>query len=258
MNRFLNIPLLLLCVFWASGCGSEKNGNPTETELPRYTLVFLDKTQSVNVNKEYVVNKYRLALTELLEQNMRKRGDRLEVYFIHENTAKAKALSLEVRSEKEDTEGVSPTDREAIETSFQLALQKEKGLYLRQLLLKLNQENSGASNQSTDILATVPLIAKANEVGAEMKVYFFSDMIESVQAAGRRDFHKTPPTSDQEAEAWAKADAKTWQKFMIGSPEITIISPFEPTASTREHNPQVALYWQNLFQELGASQVEEL
>ncbi|WP_084439761.1 hypothetical protein [Dyadobacter alkalitolerans] len=253
--------LLLLSVIMLSlaSCGGDKEQEkPAAPDAPMYTLVFLDKTQSVHVDKAYVNDKYRQALTDIIENNMKNKGDKLEVYFIHENTSKARALSLTVRSEKDNVEGVNATDREGIETAFQLSLQKEKGIYLRQLLAKLNQQNTGASNQSTDIWASLPVIAKAGESGSEVKVYYFSDMVESVKGADRRDFHIKPPKSDSEAEQDAKEDVKQLEKYTIGSPQVTIVSPFEATASSKENNPHVTHYWQTLFQEMGGVSVEEL
>ncbi|MBB5282300.1 outer membrane lipopolysaccharide assembly protein LptE/RlpB [Rhabdobacter roseus] len=241
-----------------SACGREAEQTKALPDAPIYTLVFLDKTQSVNVNKNFVNEKYRQALTEIVEQNMRNKGDKLEVYFIHENTSKARALSLTVRSEKEGIEYANATDREAIETNFQLALQREKGIFLRQALTKLNQQNTGGSNQWTDVWGSLPVIAKAAESGAEVRVYYFSDMIESMRGADRRDFHQSPPITDAVAEQYAQADAKKLEQNAIGSPQVTIVSPFEPTASTKENNPHVAHYWQILFQELGGVSVEEL
>jgi hypothetical protein len=241
-----------------ASCSNEKETGQTKADAPVHTLVFLDKTQSVNVNKSYVNDKYRQALTDIVENNMKNKGDKLEVYFIHENTSKARALSLTVRSEKDNTEGANATDLEGIETAFQLALQREKSIYLRQLLTKLNQQNTGFSNQSTDIWASLPVIAKAGEDGSEVKVYYFSDMVESVKGEGRRDFHKTPPTNDAQAEKDAKEDLKKLQQYAIGSPQVTIVSPFEPTASSKENNPYVTHYWQTLFQELGGVSIEEM
>ena len=239
-------------------CGGEKEEAKETPDAHVYTLVFLDKTQSVHVDKNYVNDKYRQALTDIVESNMRNKGDKLEVYFIHENTSKARALSLTVRSEKDNMESANATDREGMETAFQLSLQKEKGIYLRQLLAKLNQQNTGASNLQTDIWASLPVIAKAGESGSDVKVYYFSDMVESVKGADRRDFHIKPPKDDAEAEADAKADTKKLDQYTIGSPQVTIVSPFEPTASTKENNPHITHYWQTLFQELGGVSVEEL
>lgn len=245
-------------VYLLAACGGGKEKAAAIPEAPIYTLIFLDKTQSVNINKAYVNDKYRQRLTDIVESNMKNKGDKLEVYFIHENTSKARALSLTIRSEKEVNDGANATDREAIETAFQLSLQREKSIFLRQLLLKLNQQNTGASNQSTDIWGSLPVIAKASESGDQVSVYYFSDMIESVKGADRRDFHRQPPVSDAQAEEEAKSDLKKLEQYAIGSPQVTIVSPFEATASSKENNPHVAHYWQTLFQELGGVSVEEL
>jgi hypothetical protein len=241
-----------------ASCGSEKETTQAAPDASVHTLVFLDKTQSVHVNKAYVNEKYRQVLTDIVENNMKNKGDKLEVYFIHENTSKARALSLTVRSEKDNLEGANATDREGIETAFQLSLQREKSIYLRQLLTKMNQQNTGSSNQFTDIWASLPVIAKAGEDGSDVKVFYFSDMIESVKGGDRRDFHIKPPQTDAQAEELAKADTKKLEKYVIGTPQVTIVSPFEPTASTKENNPYVTHYWQTLFQELGGVNVEEL
>ena len=255
----LTLLLLSFLMFSLASCGGEKDEEKAAApDAPVYTLVFLDKTQSVHVDKQYVNDKYRQTLTDIIESNMKNKGDKLEVYFIHENTSKARALSLTVRSEKDNMEGSNATDREGIETAFQLSLQKEKSIYLRQLLAKLNQQNTGSSNLSTDIWASLPVIAKAGESGSEVKVYYFSDMVESVKGADRRDFHIKPPKSDSEAEQDAKEDVKQLEKYAIGSPQVTIVSPFEPTASSKENNPHVTHYWSTLFQELGGVSVEEL
>ena len=253
------LPVLLIVSGLVSACNFFATEQTTSApEAPIRTLVFLDKTQSVNVNQGYVQAKYRQALNEIVESSMTNKGDKLEVYFIHENTSKAKALSLTVHSEKEALENANATDREAIETAFQMALQREKGIFLRQAMAKLNQQNTGASNQATDIWASLPIIAKAAEDGAQVRVYYFSDMIESVKGADRRDFHHLPPTDATQAETWAKADAKKMEQYVLGTPEITVVSPFEPTASTKENNPHVTHYWQTLFQELGGLSVEEM
>jgi hypothetical protein len=248
---------LLGLTLLATSCTQPADQTATLPAAPIHTLVFLDKTQSVDVNKAFVQEKYRQALVDIVEQNLTNKGDKLEVYFIHENTSKAKALSLTVRSEKEGIENANATDREAIETAFQMSLQREKGIYLRQAMTKLNQQNTGASNQATDIWASLPIIAKAAENGAEVRVYYFSDMIESVKGAQRRDFHIHPPTDDAQADTWAQQDIKKLEQYAIGSPQVTVVSPFEPTASSRENNPHVAHYWQTLFQELGGVSVEE-
>jgi hypothetical protein len=179
------------------------------------------------------------------------------VYFIHENTSKARALNVSVRSEMDDVSAASPTDRETAETEFSMALSKEKAQIRQRVLQQLVAQNSGSSNQETDIWASLPVIAKANETGATVKVYYLSDMIESVKGTGRRDFQVKPPKDNAQADEWAKLDAEQLKRYTLGSPDITMILPFEPNASVKENNPAVTQYWQTLFSELGVGTVNE-
>ncbi len=249
-----------LCVITLlTSCSSEQE---TKSPDPTYTLIFIDKTRSVNVDNAFVAEKYGTVIDKIIADNINQQGDRLDVYFIHENTSKARALSITVRSEMEDVSTVSPTDREAAETEFALLLNREKAIIRKRVLQQLNAQNAGASNQRTDIWASLPVLEKASESGMVVKAYYLSDMIESVPARtgaadNRRDFQKLPPKSSAQADEWAKADATQLNRYAIGSPAITMVLPFAPNASARENNPAVTQYWQTLFAELGAGNVEE-
>ncbi|RIV22280.1 hypothetical protein DYU11_14755 [Fibrisoma montanum] len=247
----------LFLILFATACSSDKE-KATPTDDPTYTLIFLDKTRSVNVNKAFVAQKYQQAINDIIEQNIKQKGDRLDVYFIHENTSKARAVSLTTRTEMEDVSAASPTDREAAETEFELALGREKAQIRQRVLQQLAAQNTGSSNNETDIWASLPVIAKANETGAVVKVYYLSDMIESVKGTSRRDFQVRPPADNAQADTWAKEDVDQLKQYTIGSPSITMVLPFEPNASVKENNPAVTQYWQTLFNELGAGQIEEL
>ena len=257
MNRLTSYFLLLTSSCFLFSCFSEEK-KAVIKEGPIYTLVFMDKTQSVNVNKAFVTQKYQQIISDLVEQNVHQKGDKLEVYFIHENTQKARALSLTCRTEVEDISHMNATDREAAQTTADLTLQRERMIFLRQLMAKLGIQNVGSSQRQTDIWASLPVINKAAETGATVKVYYLSDMIESMKGSNRRDFHSNPPQDNTQADAWAKADAKQMQQYALNAAEIKIALPFEPTSSTKENNPTVTQYWNTLLQELGAGTVEEL
>ncbi len=230
-----------------------------KSDGPIHTLIFMDKSRSLNTNQAYVSDKYDGILNDIVTNNIRTTGDRITVYFIHENTAKARALSLTVRSEMDDISTASPTDVEAAEVAFDLSLQREKARFRQQLEGKLAQVNKESSNQRTDILASVPLIAEAGEAGGVVKVYFLSDMVESMPgSATRRDFHRTPPADESQANDWAKIDAKSLGEVNLGPTEIHIGLPYEPTASRKVNNPTITRYWQVLFDVLGVEQVDEL
>ena len=249
--------LYFLLILLLAACSNRDEKSTSTSSEPTFTLLFIDKTRSVDVNKAFIAQKYQRALTDIIEQHIRQKGDRLEVYFIHENTSKARALNLTVRSEMDDVSSASPTDREAAETEFNLSLTREKAQIRQRVLQQLMAQNAGASNQETDIWASLPVIQKANESGAAVKVYYLSDMIESVKGPGRRDFQAKPPKDNAQADVWAQTDAEQLKRYTIGSPDITMILPFEPNASVRENNPAVTKYWEALFSALGAGNVTE-
>jgi hypothetical protein len=251
----LLLTLVSVTLFSCNFFKEEKKALPTTNT---YTLVFMDKTQSVHVDKAFVSQKYQQVLSDLIEQNINRKGDKLEVYFIHENTSKAKALSLTCRSDMENTDAMSATDREGAQTSYDLQIERERMIFLRQATAKLAQQNIAASRRFTDIWASFSVISRAAESGYEVKVYYLSDMIESVKGNGRRDFHEAAPQSDQQAESWAKADAERMKNYSLSNTDIKMVLPFEATSSTKENNPTITLYWTKLLQELGAMSVEEI
>ncbi len=189
---------------------------------------------------------------------MHQKGDKVLVYFVHDNTAKARALSLTARTQLPDSEGASPTDREAAQTDYELQLTREQAIMQRQVLTKLDQTNANGSNQHTDLWGSLDVLARADESGRQVRAYYLSDMVESMNGPGRRDFHKTPPTSNEQADDWAKTDAKKLAtQYVIGSPTIRLVLPFAATASAKENNPTVTRYWHTLFDAMGAAEVVE-
>ena len=107
-----NLVLFSLLALTFTSCSFFEKEKKAIPDANVHTLVFIDKTQSVNVNRVFVNDKYKQILSDLIEQNVQRKGDKLEVYFIHENTQKARALSLTCRTEVENTETMSATDRE--------------------------------------------------------------------------------------------------------------------------------------------------
>lgn len=256
-NFFYTVISFSLLLFVVA-CG-DKKAQTTENKANSpsiYTLIFIDKTASVDVAKPFIAQKYQQALTSVIEQNFNKAGDKFEIYYIHENTSKGRCLSLVCRTEMDNTEGMNATDIEAIKTSYDLSIRKERNFVTKQAMTRLNAQNTNASNLETNILSSIPVIAKAAETQSIVKVYYLSDMVESVKSG--RDFQKRPPKDESEAEAWAKIDAEKFKNYALNSPDISMILPFEPTSSIKENNPTITFYWSKLFENLGVMSVQEL
>ena len=248
-------PFLLLAAFFLAACSETKNDQADLPPANTYTLVFLDKTQSVNPNDTFVKTKYASAMKNLVDTHIRTEGDVLEVYFIHENTSKARALTVRSRTSKEDTHGLSPTDQEAANNAYDLSIKKERQMIYTALMQKFMESNSSASNSETNISAGVPVITAALETHPEVKAYFFSDMVESMRSG--RDFHSRAPQSQEQSVAWAKEDAARYTSGGLSGADVYMILPFSPNSSSKINNPNVTAYWKTFFGELGVGKVVE-
>jgi hypothetical protein len=241
--------IALLLLVWS--CTDKK-----ETTIPienSFTLVFFDKTQSVNPQDPFVRSKYAAALQHLIDQHINTEGDILEVYYIHENTSKSKALTIKSRTTKEDMAGLSPTDREAAQNAYDLSIKKERQLIHQALMQKFMEANTSSSNAETNVSASTGVIAAATAVLPRVHAYFFSDMVESLKKG--RDFHKTPPASPAQAGEWATADKNSYPS--LAGAHVHIYLPFSPNSSSKINNPNVSEYWKQFFQGLGAASVTE-
>ncbi|MEZ0542289.1 hypothetical protein [Fibrella arboris] len=253
MPRIALLSLLLLL----TACSDKKERTQAPADEPSYTLFFIDKSLSNNSLSEARAV-YERVIREAITENVHQKGDKVVVYYVHDNTAKARALALTARTQLPETEGASPTDREAAQSDYELQLTREQATMQRQVLTRLDQPNTDLSNQHTDLWGSLDVLARADESGKQVRAYYLSDMVESMNGPGRRDFHKTPPATNQQADEWAKADAKKLSaQYVIGSPAIRLVLPFAATASAKENNPTVTRYWHTLFDTMGAAEVAE-
>jgi hypothetical protein len=239
----------LFFVLFLSACSQ----NETKETPPKTTaiLFFVDKTASVDFENEYVAKKYQTALQQVIQDNIQHTGDQIEMYYVHENTSKSRCLKLQVRASKDETEGMNATDLEAAQSMFDLQLKKEKQIFANRAMSKMMQTNNNASNKETDLLSSIGIInQKCLEVD-QVKVFYFSDMVES-QNNGI-DFHKNSPKSSQEALEIAQKSLASFGDALLSNAEINVLLPFEATSSSSENNPNIGVYWQTIFEELGAS-----
>ncbi len=269
LQQFCTIPyrfsvalLGFVCLLvWSCSDSSQQQSTEQPPATNTCTMIFMDKSVSVHLDQGFARKKYTQLINEIIDKNINWKGDRLEVYFIHENTAKGKVLALVARSEMETSDGANANDLEALKNAFSMDLQKERAVFKQYVLKQLVAQNAASSKNSTDIQAALPLIDNAAAKGLEVKAYFLSDMVESMKGEHRRDFHNNPPADDAAAMGWAREDASILKTQLthLGNVQISIAKPFEPTASTKVNNPAVSTYWQTLLSELGiGTTVEEL
>lgn len=261
MKKQLKYHFLLIPATLMISCSDTSKKYQEVEEQKTCSMIFMDKSISVNVNKKFINEKYTKIISQLIDENVKANGDKVEVYFVHENTGKGKAADMVCRTEKDEMVGASSTDSEAISTEYTMSLAKEKSVFKKIVLAQLVLQNVSSSKYSTDLWAALPLIDKAVAKGYNVKVYFLSDMVESMKNTNRRDFHSNPPVDDAAAVGWAREDVIAMKPNLtnIGLAQIFIVKPFEPTASRKKNNPAISAYWQRLFMELGvANEATEL
>lgn len=255
MKKQLKFYFVVIPVSLLMGCSDAGEKYQEVEQQQTCSMIFIDKSVSVNANKKFVNEKYTKIINQLINENVKVKGDKLQVYFVHENTGKGKAADMVCRTEKAELVGASPTDSEASATEFSMSLEKEKTTFKKIVFAQLASQNTSPSKNSTDLWAALPLIDKEVGKGYTVKVYFLSDMVESMNGKNRRDFHSSPPVDDAAAVGWAREDAIAMKSNLtnIGLAQIFIAKPFEPTASRKKNNPAISAYWQRLFMELGIS-----
>ncbi len=253
-NQLKNYLFLIPSAFILS-CSSSGDKYQEVEEPKTCSMIFIDKSVSVNINKKFINEKYTKIINQLIDENVKAKGDKIEVYFIHENTPKGKAADMTCRTEKGEMQGASSTDSEAIATEYNMSVEKERSVFKKIVFAQLAAQNTSSSKNNTDIQAALPLIDKIASKGFNVKAYFLSDMVESMKADNRRDFHVNPPVDDAAAVGWAREDASGMKALLpnLSMAQIFIAKPFEPTASRKKNNPAISAYWQRLFMELGVN-----
>jgi hypothetical protein len=111
------------------------------------------------------------------------------------------------------------------------------------------------SSDWTDLWGTLGVASTELSTDADAyRLYYLSDMFESMPGPARRNFDERPPQSRTQAQRWARADADTLDTFMVLRPDRlrnARVRVLLGTLATKPHAQAVKFYWLALFQELG-------
>lgn len=226
-----------------------------------YTLIFIDKTVSVKTEADYVRQKYAKALERIIRKNIQKKNDKVEVYFLHENTLSGRVFSYTCRLEPVNTDGLSPTDANIANNNYTFLLRKEQNKVFERCLQALDTPNQAYSRFYTDIWSSLSIIDKKRSrlpANTQILVYYLSDMVESMPGANRRDFYKNPLYSHDVAIRYAKADLEHFKALDIADIYVYYVLPFSPLSPVAESNPFILTYWSVIFEHLDVAEFAEL
>jgi hypothetical protein len=244
------------------GCGG--GGEPTsalEPPAPRRTLVFVDRSASTGDYAE-AQQLFADSLDRVVRAYLSRPGDRLSAFIVHEKT-RSKAYRLDLTNDVSPPEGAEFDDEQALR---QARFKRETASFLSEASKRLQafalEEDGGAAfADHTDLWGTLAVAseelapAEARKADAPPpRLYYLSDMFESMPGPQRRNFDRSPPTSRTEARRWARTDAKALQQTMTVRPDRlrqARVRVLLGTLATKAHAQNVKVYWRELFEQIG-------
>jgi hypothetical protein len=250
--------MLLLAVLALSlstaGCGG---GRDSSTEAPAppttHTLIFLDQSVSTGGHPDAQAL-FADSLRHIVHRHLRQPGDRLSLFLVHEKTL-SKAHRVNLKNDVAPLQEKEFPDEQALERA---RYRKETEQFLQTATTRLRdflRSPPPTSAGWTDLWGTLGVASTERAPEAdEYRLYYLSDMFESMPGPARRNFDRRPPTSRAQAQRWARADADTLDTFMVLRPDRlrdARVRVLLGTLATKDHAQAVKFYWLTLLQKLG-------
>lgn len=248
----------------APSCGNDTLEDQiacTEKNYNKHTLILVDKTLSITQAAEKM-EPHAKTLRSWVSDSTETAGDRLYGQFIHHNTLGAAPFLNDVFRERcpdvkalKNMGGIQRQDRIAAYNANKSGFKRACNASINKGMADLNTNNTA---RHTDLWATLEVMSRFfGDARPDDRKYviYISDMVESMQGPGRRDFGRAAPKDKATAEKFAATDA-VWIKQHLEVQETAIkdavIHIWAP-AGTMEQNKLGLMkwYWEALFKELG-------
>jgi hypothetical protein len=248
-------PLLLALLVAAllTACGDESSSDAAQPPKKTHTLVFLDQSVSTGGHPEARAL-FADSLRHIVHQHLRTPGDRLSLFLVHQKTL-SKAHRINLKNDVDPLRQKEFADEQALE---QARFRKETEQFLQRATTRLQEflkSPPPTSAEWTDLWGTLGVASTELSPNADAhRLYYLSDMFESMPGPARRNFDRRPPQSRTQARRWAQADADTLDTFMILRRDRlrkAHVRVLLGTLATKPHAQDVKFYWRTLFQELG-------
>lgn len=251
----------LIGALLVAGCGSESDSSSSTASPPTtHTLIFVDHSVSTGDHPD-ARSLFADSLARIVNQKMNTHGDRISLVFVHEKTL-SKAHQIDITNDVSAPEDAQFADEQALAQARHKRQTEQFLQNTTQRLQKALQSPPIASSFTdwTDLWGTLGVASTTLSPSADRyRLYYFSDMFESMPGATRRNFDRRPPTSRSQAERWARADADGLDSLMVLRPERlqdARVRVLLGTLATKPHAQDVKFYWLQLFQELGLSRTQ--
>jgi len=238
--------------------GGASMTNVTCRPGPFYTLIFYDQSASTK-NYASAQKMFADSLETVINRRLTCKGDLLQLFLVHEKTrGRAYWKDAPCPVEPVDLTTLPRRRKNMAKIQYDSAIQAFRAE--TNTTLKTFMDDSpiapGLAGH-TDLLGTLEVInemLKRAPKDMQVTIYYLSDMFESMNGAGRRDFDRRPPTSRTEAEAWAKKDVALVRAGMdvdesrFRNVQIRVLLG---ELTNKNHALEVQHYWQQVFALIG-------
>lgn len=261
-----NITLKILALIFGIGLFISCSSSGIETKEPDNSLsiLFVDKTISLDENSEEIIQKLEEESRNFLEKNISNSGDEIIISYIFSNTASpANRFPFQYSPPAINTVGIYGINKELMEIEHLKRIKKYKEQFISKVLHKMFDLKADGS--STNVIGSIPTMkeiiekTKANNIN----VLYLSDMKETSSFR----FLKFNSCCDgsiinvkQAVELAEKDFIRVKKTFLMEDfclKNINTISVVFPTERLDEDGSYELLphYWRTLFKDFGITNI---
>lgn len=239
--------------------------NPDDFTCPtggRALAVFIDRSASAAAD-EATRALFSTTVRKAVNETIACEGDAVLTFLVHRETdGKAGADRFVSRVENTDLTEKSSGGARSARSAYRQQIARERRNALRRTLHVADEATIASElRMHTDLLGMLPVVAEELPPGAadERRVLILSDLNESMSGPGRRDFDRRPPTSREEAEAWAAEDvAFVTREYRVAQDALAGVE-LVPVLGSLANKPSfstVKAYWETLWTAFGATEID--
>lgn len=259
MNRLLWICFILNIATGAChDAGADES--PVCAREQHDVLLFFDRSSSANAgttaHKIFVDT-----IGSIVDSSLVCEGDQIHAFLIHRATAgTAYRLDIVDRVKVPLVRGLSRSHAEQLRLEHRIRTAELRNSGRRALIALLDSTRVAKELAAhTDLWGSLEVASTefaSAPASAKRRIYYFSDMFESMVGPDRRDFDRDPPKDRAQAREWAAVDADVLRTSFGVDP-----APFRSAdvhlilgdLANKRHAPEVKEYWIELLTHMGVS-----
>ena len=211
-------------------------------------FIFIDKSKSVSYLDPVVFAKaeeeFRNAMSRAFQP-----GDRISIYYIHDNTSGATKDDGFVLPEYDPPPNPSTIELSNYDQTYQYGVALGKSRLLGKFTSALKRENHPVAERGTDIIGALDRVSEFCMASSKKYIYLFTDGIQAKNQYGGQ--FESIPGATRQADLDLSKLAKDYSidKDKIAGSSAIMVLPYDPFKTS--HKKYIDQYWKRFFNGLG-------